>query len=94
MTMRVSQVESLALAAKLGEVPVGGQVGFLQHVLRVGIVANDRAGGAEQRRVVGAHEALEGVAVAAENASDERGVVFERLAGGATRAEVVHWHER
>jgi len=55
--MRVSQVETLAAEGR--GLAVGQQVGFLHHVLGLGIVPEDAARSAVQALVVGAHEQLE-----------------------------------
>ena len=47
------------VAAELAEVPVSREIRFLQDVFGIGVVADDRAGGPKERRVVQAHELLE-----------------------------------
>jgi hypothetical protein len=53
--------------------PVGAQVGFLQGVFGLGIVAQDRARGAEEHAVVPAHEPGERGGVSATDAARKLG---------------------
>ena len=55
--------------------PVGVQVGLLQRIFGLGVVAQDGAGHAEQLRVVAAHQALESRVIASSDAPGELGVV-------------------
>ena len=72
MTIRVSQVPSCGIAAKLADVAVGIEIGVLQRVLRLGVVPEDRARDAEQPAVVAAHQRLERCMVAGGDAGCER----------------------
>jgi hypothetical protein len=64
----------LRLAPELGEMREGPHVGLLHHVLRLGGIVQDGAGGAKQALVVPAHDALEQRRLAGEDTLDERGV--------------------
>ena len=55
---------AFALATELREIPVGLEEGFLDGILRQGLVAKDQAGRPEQLKAVPVNHLLEGVAIA------------------------------
>ena len=69
---------------------IGVEVGVLQRVLRLGVVAQRGAGDAEELAVVAPHQGGERGVVAAGDELGERGVV----AGGVRRGEGVGGHGR
>jgi hypothetical protein len=89
MTILVSHVDSRASPRKLPRLRYAGEVGLLQRVLGVGVVAQDRSRGAKERAVVAAHDDLERRSVAADDAGDERVVVFARGVPGSLGGS--HW---
>ena len=55
------------------------QIGFLQHVLRFVVVAQDAAGGSEQQLIVAAHQQREGCLVVHGNVRRQGGVAVVAL---------------
>jgi hypothetical protein len=62
-------------------VAIGVQIRILQRILRLGIVTENGAGGAEEPAIVAPHQNLEGGLIAAANPGREIGV-FGRKGGG------------
>lgn len=79
----------------------GMQIGFLQHVLRFVVVAQDAAGGSEQQLIVAAHQQREGCLVVHGNARRQGGVAVVALGrkafwcgwGGRGRVSLI-WYMR
>ena len=67
------------VAAKLMQLPESADVRVLQGVLRLGVVLQDRAGGAVEPTVVPAHDRAERRMVAALCIAQEAGVVYDRI---------------
>ena len=74
IAIRDSQVEKLEIAAKLVEMGEGADIGFLHHILGLGVVAQDAAGQPIKPAVIRLHDRADRGFVAGKRAPHQLGV--------------------
>ncbi len=74
MAIRASQVARLEIAAEIIEMRERPDIGFLDHVLGLAVVAQDAAGKPVEPAIVGLHDDANGRLVAPAGASDQFGL--------------------